>query len=66
MENDCPTLPEQRNISCDQAKQLLKTNVLLLFPDTYDDLVVPLLPLHSNIEDDDNIDDDANLRALVA
>ena len=66
METDCPTLPEQRNISCDQAKQLFKTNVLLLFPETYDDLAVPLLPLHSNIEDDDNIDDDANLRALVA
>ena len=31
----------------------------------YDDLAVPLLPLHSNIEDDDNIDDDANLWALV-
>ena len=30
----------------------------------YDDLAVPLLPLHANIEDDD-IDDDANLRALV-
>ena len=66
METDCPTLPEQRNISCDQVKQLFKTNVLLLFPETYDDLAVPLLPLHSNIEDDDNIDDDANLRALVA
>ena len=66
METDCPTLPEQRNISCDQAKQLFKTNVLLLFPETYDDLAVPLLPLHSNIEDDDDIDDDANLRALVA
>ena len=34
METDCPTLPEQRNISCDQAKQLFKTNVLLLFPET--------------------------------
>ena len=31
----------------------------------YDDLAIPLLPLHSNIEDD-NIHDDANLRALVA
>ena len=30
----------------------------------YDDLAVPLLPLHANIEDHD-IDDDANLRALV-
>ena len=40
--------------------------MLLLFPDTYDDLAVPLLPLHSNIEDDNNIDDDANLRELVA
>ena len=40
--------------------------MLLLFPETYDDLAVPLLPLHPNIEDDDNIDDDANLRALVA
>ena len=64
METDCPTLPERRNISCDQAKQFFKTNVLLLFPETYDDLAVPLLPLHANIEDDD-IDDDANLRALV-
>ena len=64
METDCPTLPEQRNISCDQTKQLFKTNVLLLFPETYDDLAVPLLQLHANIEDD-NIDDDANLRALV-
>ena len=40
--------------------------MLLLFPETYDDLAIPLLPLHSNIEDDDNIDDDANLWALVA
>ena len=40
--------------------------MLLLFPETYDDLAIPLLPLHSNIEDDDNIDDDANLRALGA
>ena len=40
--------------------------MLLLFPETYDDLAVPLLPLHSNIEDDDNIDDDANLQALIA
>ena len=39
--------------------------MLLLFPETYDDLAVPLLPLHSNIEDDDNIDDEANLQALV-
>ena len=38
--------------------------MLLLFPETYDDLVIPLLPLHANIEDDD-IDDDANLTALV-
>ena len=30
----------------------------------YDDLAFPLLQLHANIEDDD-IDDDANLRALV-
>ena len=45
-------------------KQLFKTNVLLLFPETYDDLAVPLLPLHANPEDDD-IDDEANLRALV-
>ena len=63
-ETDCPTLLEWRNISCDQVKQLFKTNVLLLFPETYDDLAVPLLPLHANIDDDD-IDDDANLRALV-
>ena len=40
--------------------------MLLLFPEIYDDLAIPLLPLHSNIEDDNNIDDDANLRALVA
>ena len=40
--------------------------MLLLFPETYDDLAVPLLPLQSNIEDDDNIDDEANLQALVA
>ena len=40
--------------------------MLLLFPETYNDLAVPLLPLHSNIEDDNNIDDDANLWALVA
>ena len=66
METDCPTLPEQRNISWHQAKQLFKTNVLLLFPEMYDDLAIPLLPLHSNIEDDNNIDDDANLQALVA
>ena len=39
--------------------------MLLIFPEMYDDLAIPLLPLHSNIEDD-NIDDDANLRALVA
>ena len=65
METDCPTLPEQRNISCDQVKQLFKTNVLLLFTEMYDDLAIPLLPLHSNIKDDD-IDDDANLSTLVA
>ena len=64
METDCLTLPEQRNISCDQVTHLFKTNVLLLFPETYDDLAIPLLLLHANIEDDD-IDDDANLRALV-
>ena len=38
--------------------------MLLLFPETYDDLAVPLLPLHANPEDDDK-DDEANLRALV-
>ena len=40
--------------------------MLLLFPETYDDLAVPLLPLHSNIEDDDSTDDKVNLQALVA
>ena len=39
--------------------------MLLLFREMYDDLAVPLLPLHSNIEDDDMYDD-TNLRALVA